>query len=151
MKSHRNAQVNNIPDIVLVAVRPFAKTKQSSFKLCERLVFGKGPVATVTAMAMWAEIRQLTLAQARKVQKGMHAWTCRGTAPDSVHCFVPVGPHVNDYSRRDGGIHKSGWGWGSELNFPSFSLFPMNSHLHQPSLLTFLNSECLWDALRTDL
>lgn len=87
-----------------------------------RLISGKGPVATVTAMAMWAEIRQLTLSQARKVQKGM-CGLVEGLPLTGVHCFVPMGAHVNDYSRRDGRIHMSGW-WGVSFIFHLPVCFP---------------------------
>lgn len=56
---------------------------------------GKHPVARVTAMAMWADTRQLTLAQTRNAQRGMSgpggglpclgAWLCASADPVKVH------------------------------------------------------------------
>lgn len=40
--------------------------------------------------------------------KGMSGFV-EGLPLTRVNCFVPMEDHVNDYSRRDGGIHRSGW------------------------------------------
>lgn len=148
-KSHRNAQVNNIPDILLAAAHQLAKTKQSNFRLYEQAHLWKGSSGHCDSHGHVGRDQTADSVSSQEGSKG-DVWTCRGTAPDwGLLLCSNGGPCEWLFQKRWKNSHE--WLVGSELHFPSSSLFPMNSHLHQTSLLTFLNWGCLWDVLRTDL
>lgn len=81
MKSHRNAQVNNIPDILLAAAHPLAKTKQSNFRLCEQAHLWKGSSGHCDSHGHVGRDPSADSGSSQEDSKG-DVWTCRGTASD---------------------------------------------------------------------